>query len=160
MLIFKKILKILGVILVLFGIGILLFFQNLKPKYEGSLELKNLNNEVEVIYDDYGVPHIYAENELDAQRTLGYVHAQDRLWQMELIRRIAAGRLSEMFGEKLIKTDQFFSGLGIEEASFETIKELDKNSEAYQLAIAYLDGVNQFIDNAYINSRYVLQFFK
>ena len=147
MLIFKKILKILGVIIVPLIIGVLLFFQNIKPKYEGTLELTSLSNDVEVFYDDYGVPHIYAENELDAQRTLGYVHAQDRLWQMELIRRIAAGRLSEMFGEKLIKTDQFFSGLGIEEASFETIKELDKNSETYQLAMAYLDGVNQFINN-------------
>jgi len=104
-------------------------------------------NEVEVYYDTYGVPHIYAQNEIDARRTLGYVHAQDRLWQMELIRRIAAGRLSEMFGEKLIKTDKFFSGLGIEEASEETIQQLDKNSEAYQLAIAYLDGINQYIKN-------------
>jgi penicillin amidase len=117
----------------------------LKPTYSGKLKLSSLKNEVEVYYDTYGVPHIYAQNEIDARRVLGYVHAQDRLWQMELIRRIAAGRLSEMFGEKLIKTDKFFSGLGIEEASEETIQQLDKNSEAYQMAIAYLDGINQYI---------------
>ena len=143
----KKALKILAVIIILLILGGLIFIHNLKPKYSGKLKLSSLNSEVEVHYDNYGIPHIYAQNELDARRVLGYVHAQDRLWQMELVRRIAAGRLSEMFGEKLIKTDKFFSGLGIEEASEETIQQLDKNSEAYQLAIAYLDGINQFIKN-------------
>jgi len=145
--IFKMILKTLAVLLILLIAGGFLFKNSLKPDYKGKLELTSLQNEVEVFYDDYGVPHIYAQNELDARRVLGYVHAQDRLWQMELIRRIAAGRLSELFGEKLIRTDKFFSGLGIEEASEKTIKNLDKNGEAYQLAMAYLDGVNQFIKN-------------
>jgi Protein related to penicillin acylase len=63
------------------------------------------------------VPHITANNQTDAYTALGYLHAQDRLWQMELIRRIAAGRLSEIFGADLIPTDKLFSGLGIEEAS-------------------------------------------
>ena len=143
----KKILIIIAVILVLLLLSGFIFTNSLRPTYNGKLSLTSLKNEVEVYYDTYGVPHIYAQNEIDARRTLGYVHAQDRLWQMELIRRIAAGRLSEMFGEKLIKTDKFFSGLGIEEASEETIQQLDKNSEAYQLAIAYLDGINQYIKN-------------
>lgn len=143
----KKTLIILAVILVLLLLSGFIFTNSLKPTYNGKLSLTSLKNEVEVYYDAYGVPHIYAQNEIDARRTLGYVHAQDRLWQMELIRRIAAGRLSEMFGEKLIKTDKFFSGLGIEEASEETIQQLDKNSEAYQLAISYLDGINQYIKN-------------
>jgi len=143
----KKTLIILAVILVLLLFSGFIFTNSLRPTYNGKLSLTSLKNEVEVYYDTYGVPHIYAQNEIDARRTLGYVHAQDRLWQMELIRRIAAGRLSEMFGEKLIKTDKFFSGLGIEEASEETIQQLDKNSEAYQLAIAYLDGINQYIEN-------------
>ena len=142
----KKILKIIAILLVLLILSGFIFTNNLKPIYSGNLELASLKNEVEVFYDEYGVPHIYAQNELDARRALGYVHAQDRLWQMELIRRLAAGRLSEMFGEKLIKTDKFFSGLGIEEASEETIQQLDKDSESYQLSIAYLDGINQFIN--------------
>jgi len=143
----KKILKIITILLVLLILSGFIITNNLKPTYNGNLELASLKNEVEVFYDKYGVPHIYAQNELDAWRALGYVHAQDRLWQMELIRRIAAGRLSEMFGEKLIKTDKFFSGLGIEEASVETIQQLDKDSEPYQLSKAYLDGINQFIKN-------------
>lgn len=144
---FKKLLKYVLILIVLFAIGAYLFIQNLKPTYNGELELTSLKDKVEVFYDDYGIPHIYAQNELDARRALGYVHAQDRLWQMEVIRRLAAGRLSELFGEELVRTDKFFSGLGIEEASLKTIAQLDKNSDAYQQTMAYLDGINQFIKN-------------
>ena len=119
----KKALKILAVLIILLILGGLIFIHNLKPKYSGKLKLSSLNSEVEVHYDNYGIPHIYAQNELDARRVLGYVHAQDRLWQMELVRRIAAGRLSEMFGEKLIKTDKFFSGLGIDKEDY-TLKDM------------------------------------
>jgi penicillin amidase len=93
------------------------------------------------------VPHIYANSQKDAMTVLGYVHAQDRLWQMELMRRIAPGRLSELFGTKALKNDLFFAGIGIDENSEKAIAELDKNSQTYQLAMAYLDGVNQFIEN-------------
>ncbi|MDY7394564.1 penicillin acylase family protein [Aureibaculum sp. 2210JD6-5] len=141
----KKLLKYLLVLIILIAVGVYFFLQSLKPTYEGELKLASLTDKVEVYYDNYGIPHIYAQNELDARRALGYVHAQDRLWQMEVIRRLAAGRLSELFGEKLIRTDKFFSGLGIEEASVKTIAELDKSSESYKQTMAYLDGVNQFI---------------
>ena len=143
----KKALKILAITIILLLIFGFFFTRNLKPTYDGKLKLANLQEEVQVFYDDYGIPHIYAQNELDARRSLGYVHAQDRLWQMELIRRIAAGRLSELFGEKLVRNDKFFSGLGIEEASEVTIKNLDTTTVEYNLAMAYLDGVNQFIEN-------------
>jgi penicillin amidase len=117
----------------------------LTPNYAGEIALKNLSEKVEIHFDAIGVPHINAQNQQDAYRALGYVHAQDRLWQMELIRRIAAGRLAEIFGEKLIETDTFMSGLGIEESAQETIQNLDKQSEMYQLSMAYLEGVNQYI---------------
>ena len=139
----------LKLLLVLVIIGVLsswLISRNLRPQYSGNLTLDNLEEKVDVYFDDYGIPHIYAQNEKDARRALGFVHAQDRLWQMELIRRIAAGRLSELFGENLVRNDKFFSSLGIEEAAVETIKNLDTTSQAYQLAMAYLDGVNQFIE--------------
>ncbi len=143
--ILKKVLLALVAFIILFLIFGFFFTRSLKPTYDGELKLANLQNEVTIFYDDYGVPHIYAQNELDARRALGYAHAQDRLWQMELIRRIAAGRLAEVFGEKLVRNDKFFSSLGIEEAAEKTIAKLDTNSEAYQLAMAYLDGVNQYI---------------
>ncbi|MDZ7649077.1 MAG: penicillin acylase family protein [Cytophagales bacterium] len=64
---------------------------------------------MEVLYDDYGVPHIYAQNDEDAYYALGYVHAQDRLFQMEMIRRPVGGRLSEILGPDLAKDRQTLS---------------------------------------------------
>ena len=116
------------------------------PKYSGALEITNISENVTVYYDDAGVPHINAKKQHDAYVALGYVHAQDRLWQMELMRRIAAGRLSEIFGKDLVRVDQFFGGLGIEEAAEKSIKKLDTTSQAYVLSQAYLDGVNQFLE--------------
>ncbi|WPO79677.1 penicillin acylase family protein [Flavobacterium sp. KACC 22761] len=144
--IFKKFLLVLVLLIVVLGIGLCAYIFHLKPKYEGELELKNLQKETTVYFDDFGVPHIYADSEKDAMTALGYVHAQERLWQMELLRRIAPGRLSEIFGSVALKNDKFFSGIGIEEASTKAIAKLDKNSESYKLTQAYLDGINQYLD--------------
>ncbi len=143
----RKILWVAAGLTLLLAVAFFIFAQSNKPTYKGSLTLNGLSGEVEVYYDDYGVPHIYAGNEADAYRALGYVHAQDRLWQMELVRRIAAGRLSELFGPDLLKTDKFFKGLGIEYASAKAIQKLDTTSGAYLLSRAYLDGVNSFIES-------------
>jgi len=145
--ILKNILISIVVLLLLISAGLWIYFNSLKPNYSGKIKLENIENETTVFFDDYGIPHIYAENQQDALTALGYVHAQDRLWQMELMRRIAPGRLSEIFGKDMLKNDEFFVKLGIEEASVNSIKKLDKNGEVYQLATAYLKGVNQFINN-------------
>jgi len=145
--IFKKGLKILVVIILILIAGGFLLKNSLKPDYKGELNLPSLQNEVEVYYDDYGVPHIYAQNQHDAYIALGYAHAQDRLWQMELVRRISAGRLSEILGKELIETDKFFLGLGIEAAAIKSIQKLDTTTQAYKLTQAYLKGINQFIEN-------------
>ncbi len=142
---FKKIaLFLLGLLLLVLLIGVV-FVQSLKPDYSGKKPLTNLEQKVEVYYDTYGIPHIYGETELDAFRTLGYVHAQDRLWQMELLRRVGSGRLSEVFGKDLIETDKFFLNLGIDEASKKTVASVDVNKTSIQLAEAYINGINQFI---------------
>ena len=141
----KKFFKIVLVLIVLVLIGSWFFIQNSKPTYSGKLQLNDLKDEVTVYYDDIGVPHIYAQNQHDAYVALGYVHAQDRLWQMELMRRIGAGRLSEIFGEEMIKTDKFFKGLGIEKAAAKDIQKLDTTTQGYYLSQAYLSGINQFI---------------
>ena len=147
---------ILIVLLAVFGFWLYSF--NFHPDYDGELDLAKLNEEVTVYFDDYGVPHINAQNQEDAYRSLGYLHAQDRLWQMELIRRIAPGRLSEVFGknEKVQQTDIFFSGLGIEENAKKSIAQLDTNSKSYQYTMAYLDGINQFIENGFTPIEYTL----
>ena len=108
--------------------------------------MSNLKEEVKVYFDPYGIPHIYAQNETDAFRALGYVHAQDRLWQMELLRRIAPGRLSEVFGTVATKNDRFFIALGIDDASVSIVDALDPNSPSVQHSKAYLEGINQFIE--------------
>lgn len=154
--VFKKTLKILFVIITILCIAGFWYYNHLKPSYSGEVSLANIENETTVYYDDYGIPHIYAENQLDATTTLGYVHAQDRLWQMELMRRISPGRLSEVFGKDLIENDIFFASLGIEENSIETIKNLDKNSKTYQIIEAYLKGVNQFMDEGPTPIEYTL----
>src|SRR5438046_7647492 len=87
------------------------------PKLKVELSLQGLHEPVEVITDRYGVPHIYAQNEDDLFYAQGYVHAQERLWQMELNRRISAGRLSEIFGEIAIEADRFARRLGMHRAS-------------------------------------------
>ncbi|MDR6763079.1 penicillin amidase [Flavobacterium sp. 2755] len=143
---FKKFLLVLVLLIVVLGIGLCAYIFHLKPKYEGELELKNLSKETTVYFDEYGIPHIYADSEKDAMTALGYVHAQERLWQMELLRRIAPGKLSEIFGSVALKNDKFFAGIGIEEASAKAIAKLDKNSESYKLTQAYLDGINQYLE--------------
>ena len=143
----KKILLLLLSLIILIAISVFGYTKYKKPAYDGEVALQNISKNTTVYFDDYGVPHIYADSQKDAMTVLGYVHAQDRLWQMELMRRIAPGRLSELFGSKALPNDIFFAGVGIDENSEKAIAQLDKNSEAYKLAIAYLDGVNQFIEN-------------
>ena len=143
--IFKKIVVFVLSVLGFLILGVIGYAFYSQPKYQGELELKNIQKETTVYFDEFGVPHIYADNNKDAMEVLGYVHAQDRLWQMELMRRIAPGRLSEIFGSVALKSDKFFAGLGIEEASAKAIANLDKNSPSYQLTQAYLDGINQYI---------------
>ena len=144
--ILKKILLVILSLIVILCLVLFGYYFYSKPNYEGEQKLKNIQKETTVYFDDFGVPHIYANSQKDAMTTLGYVHAQDRLWQMELLRRIAPGRLSEMFGSKLVKTDKFFVGLGINENSEKAVAQLNKNTPEYKLAIAYLDGVNQYLE--------------
>ena len=144
--IFLKIIKIVFLVCVLVFVAAWLYSRTLYPTYEGELSLENLSENVTVHFDQNGVPHINAQTQKDAYTALGYVHAQDRLWQMELIRRIAPGSLSEIFGDKLVETDVFFAGLGLVEDANESIAKIDINSEAYKLTMAYLDGVNQFVE--------------
>lgn len=145
----KKIKKIgwlilLFAVLCLISIGVMAYW--LSPDYDGEEELPNLSEEVNVYYDPYGIPHIYGANEEDAFRALGFVHAQDRLWQMELLRRIASGGLSEVFGQDLINTDKFFLALGIDEASEKSVSTVNLYDKEIQLTQAYLDGINQFME--------------
>ena len=100
---------------------------------------------VNVRFDTFAIPHIYAENETDAYYALGYIHAQDRLFHMELLRRLAKGELSEILGPKLKSTDSFFRTLRLKQFGKEYIQKVDKTTPAFKISQAYLDGINHYI---------------
>ncbi len=114
------------------------------PVRQGSMSLKQLQAPVTVAYDERGVPHIQATNESDMYRALGYVHAQDRLFQMEMVRRLARGELAEILGPKLLDTDKLFRTLGIRARAEEMASKMDTQAPSNQALLAYLDGINQF----------------
>ncbi|MFY9216080.1 MAG: penicillin acylase family protein, partial [Flavobacteriaceae bacterium] len=141
----KRILVSIVLIAFLSLIIVVVVVQSMAPNYKGSKSLAGLSEEVQVYYDAYGVPHIYGQTEEDAFKSLGYVHAQDRLWQMEVLRRIGSGRLAELFGSDLIDTDRLFLTLGIDASSEKAVAQLDTSSPEYKLSLAYLEGVNKFV---------------
>ena len=87
------------------------------PALEGQLKLAGLAAPVEVLFDQAAIPHIYARDAEDAWLVLGYLHGRERLWQMELYRRAAGGRLSEVLGEATLRVDKRFIGLGLRRAA-------------------------------------------
>lgn len=144
---FLKITGTLLLILLIAVVGLYGYLVSLKPQMDGEITLSNLQDSVSVLFDEYGIPHIYAQNETDAYRALGYLHAQERLFQMEMIRRVAAGRLSEILGKDFVETDKLFRTLGFNQYAANSAETFfNTNTLPYQQAAnAYLDGVNQFI---------------
>src|SRR5215469_17148917 len=99
------------------------------PKVKGELSFPGLHEPVEIITDRYGVPHIYAQNEDDLYFAQGYIHANERMWQMELNRRISSGQLSEIFGEIALETDRFARRLGMHRAAAAEVELLAEYSK-------------------------------
>ena len=132
----------------LVGLGITwVWFGLLRSTSEpsGSIEFSALAAPVRVYSDSFGIPHVFAGTELDALRTLGYLHASDRLWQMEMFRRIAEGRLSEVFGEPGLETDRFVRTLGTRQAAEQAAATLAP-AERRRIE-AYASGVNAFLSS-------------
>jgi len=103
-----------------------------------------LSDSVEIVTDRYGVPHVYAASVNDAYLALGYLHAKDRFWQMDLNRRVGSGRLAELLGEQALSQDRFFRVLGLQRAADANWRQLD---QATRTALqAYADGVNAYLD--------------
>jgi len=104
-------LSLLALLIIAGGYG---FLRTKLPQRSGEISLPGLKSEVDVVFDEWAIPHIEAENELDAYRALGYLHAQERLFQLELMIRVAHGRLSEILGEATLDVDRYFRTLGIQ----------------------------------------------
>jgi penicillin G amidase len=113
------------------------------PKTSGEFQLPSLSAPVEIYRDTLGIPYIYASNTYDLFFAQGFVHAQDRFWQMDFWRHVGSGRLSEMFGESQVETDQFLRTLGWARVAAQEIDQMDP--ESYAILQAYADGVNAYL---------------
>ncbi|MGH8348775.1 MAG: penicillin acylase family protein [Pseudomonas sp.] len=143
----KRSLTALALLIVVLAAGAGGYLYSKQPSRQGMVELQHLQGSVTVRYDERGVPHIRAENDTDLYRALGYVHAQDRLFQMEVLRRLARGELAEVLGPKLLDTDKLMRSLRIRERAETYLVNLDKQSPSFIAMQAYLDGINQYQDS-------------
>jgi penicillin amidase len=140
---FATIVVILFLLVLIAAGGLALLVRQSFPQTSGEVNLPGLHAPVEVRRDGMGIPHIYAEDEHDLFMAQGYVHAQDRFWQMDFWRHIGAGRLSEMFGESQIETDAFIRTLGWPRLAEEEWATAD--DEVRSVLQAYTDGVNAYL---------------
>jgi penicillin amidase len=134
---------VLVALLVLVAGGLIFFLRRPLPRTRGTVRLRGLKEPVEVIRDRWGVPHIYADSAEDLFFAQGYVHAQDRLWQMEFQRRAGSGSLSEVLGEAALEVDRFFRVLGLNRAAQAEAEALD--DETRRVLEAYAAGVNAYM---------------
>jgi penicillin amidase len=116
------------------------------PAYGGESKIEGLESEVTVYRDERGMPHIYALSEHDLYFAVGYIMSQERLWFMDLIRRITTGRLSEVMGADLVETDKFLRSLEMTSKSKLVLSSEDPEILSYMQA--YADGVNRYIADA------------
>ena len=140
----RRLLLGLLVVLVILGAAGVWFVRRPWPQIDGTLAVRGLSAQVRVVRDKWGVPHIYAQNEHDLFMAQGYVHAQDRLWQMEFNRRVGNGTLSAAIGRATLDTDRFARTIGWRRAAQKEWDVLDE--EARAVLNAYADGVNAFIE--------------
>jgi penicillin amidase len=110
-----------------------------------TLRLKSLEQPVEVVYDTLLIPHIFAQNDRDLYRTLGYVHAQHRLWQMEFQVMATAGRLSEMVGDRALDYDRGQRRQGLVFGAMNGLAEMEKHAQTKEVIDSYTQGVNEYI---------------
>jgi len=159
---FKRILLILFVLILLITGGTCLWLKSTAPDYSGSLTIKGLHQPVKITFDKFGVPHIDAGDAHDAYMALGYIQAQERLFQMTMIRRVAGGRLSEILGKGLVNTDKKLRNLDLYKmAKTSTEKFFNSNDKPYQKETrAFLAGVNTFIDKGNLPVEFKLTGFK
>lgn len=128
------------------------FWQNAEAKStletsEEDLRIDGLQDQVQVFYDEMGIPHVFAKNDHDLYMAQGYLTAKDRLWQMEFQTYFAGGRISELVGDKGIESDKFQRRMGSVYGAEQSLKGMEEDPSSKTALNAYSDGVN-----AYINS--------
>jgi penicillin amidase len=141
--------------LILFGVAVFAlayyFASRSLPEYEGTLQVAGISAPVEIVRNNANVPHIFGETDEDVFFALGMAHAQDRLWQMTMLRRTAQGRLSELFGARTLPIDSLIRRLDLYPLSRTSVQALDGQTQA--ALEAYSDGVNAWIGQVNAGAR-------
>lgn len=142
-----------GLILLALAVSVLLywFFSRSIPDYSENFQVAGISAPVEIVRDNANVPHIFGETDNDVYFGLGLAHAQDRLWQMLLLRRTAQGRLSELFGQRTIDTDRLLRRLDLYPLAVKSVAAQDE----YTLSAleAYAEGVNAWLREVNVGAR-------
>ena len=155
----KNILRVFAVMVTMLLSLVYITTQTIAPDYGFDLKSNALEADVEIVFDDMAVPHIYAESEHDALHALGYVHAMERLWQMDLLRRAGGGELSALLGPDMIDNDKYLRTLGMRKTADRTVEQLKgdrENAHIVDAMQAYLDGVNAYIASGELPFEYRL----
>ena len=113
------------------------------PQYKGEISSNKITSDIEIYRDSLAVPYIIAKSDEDVAFALGYLHAQERLFSMDLVRRAGEGRLSEILGPKALPFDKMFRTVGIERNILKNYKQY--NPDIIRLLQSYSDGVNAYI---------------
>ncbi len=146
---FKRVLIALGLLVVVAAIVGYFLLNHLRtaalPDYSENVQIPGLTNEVTILRDSFAIPHIYAEDEADMYRAVGFAMAQDRLWQMDLLRRVTQGRLSEIMGKDQLNTDLLMRALRIQEKSEKVLAQL--SPEITATLEAFSDGINHYLES-------------
>lgn len=156
-----KLLKIIGAVIALLVLGLFGYAYYIKstltPSYSGIIANSGVQEEVSIYFTEYGIPHVYAENTIDLYYSLGYLHAKERLWQMDLLRHVGSGRLSELFGPDMVKPDMFLRTMGLSSYAKSSAEAyIKRNHESLPLVEAYIEGINNCIENNPKPLEYVL----
>ncbi|TEU03831.1 MAG: penicillin acylase family protein [Candidatus Aminicenantes bacterium] len=149
----KKFFKIsiISVLSLLLGFLVFLLIHVLRstPQMKGEILLDGLREEVRIVIDAWGVPHIFAQNEKDLFFACGFMHAHERMWQMEITRRAGFGRLSEVFGKVALDRDKFMRGLSLAEGARRDYDKLSPKMK--ELIVSYSEGINSWMDTRKMN---------
>jgi penicillin amidase len=139
-----SLLPILAIVVVLTSLPIAYwYFRRSLPQVAGTVKVSGLRHSVEIIRDIDAVPHIYAQDKLDVYFGLGYVHAQDRLWQMEFQRRFASGQVAAILGKRAVPLDRIVRTIGMHRAASSAWDSL--SADAQDIVRAYTAGINACI---------------
>ena len=140
----RAILWIVGILFVTFAAAVWWLVYRPLPQLDGSITVPGLQNQVSVQRDNWGVPHIQASSVEDMAEAQGYVVAQDRLWQMDLLRRVGRGQLSEILGPATLDIDKDFRDLNFSRTADREADLMDP--QLHKIMDAYARGVNRFIE--------------